>query len=119
MYIDTWIEEFKGIIPIFKKEAKASLTWEQKVLMEKAYVEIGGHPFCKTCTNDVAETLNRMIVHTEALRKHLDNAPQRTHSLIPLTATKKQAEMEAKKRNIPMPRNISKEDLIELINSYE
>lgn len=119
MFVDTWLDEFKGIIPIFQKEGKVSLTWEQKVLMEKAYIELGGHPFCKTCTTDVAETLNRMIVHTEAVRKHRAEEPTRRHDKLPLTVTKKQAELEAKKRGIPMPRNISREDLIDLINSHD
>lgn len=116
MKVDEWIKVFTPIIPTYNKERRVSLTWEQKTLMEEAYIELGGHPFCKTCPTEVADTLGRMILHTEARRKSLAENPRKP-KLSPDTP-KKDAEKAARELGIRMPRNISKGELIELVNSF-
>lgn len=115
-YIEQFETRFAYLIPKFNASGRYSFTWAEKVLIEQSYVEIGGHPICKTCGTEVMATVSRLINHIKTQKANPKviniNTP------LPDTAEKKEAIERAKNLNIPMPRNINRVDLINLVNQH-
>lgn len=114
-YVEQFKKQFAHIIPKFNASGRYSFTWKEKVLIEQAYVEMGGHAICKTCGNEVMDTLNRIIYH---VKQKPNPKVVNINTPLPADAEKKDAVQRAKELGVPMPRNISRVDLITLVNNH-
>ncbi len=115
-YLDQFKKQFAHIIPKFNAGSRYSFTWNEKVMIEHTFVEIGGHPICKTCKNDVFDAVCRIMHHIKSTAGNPKviniNTP------LPPETMKKDAEDRAKQLGIPRPRNASREQLIILVNNH-
>lgn len=91
-YLDSFLSECSTEIALFKRTGSTSLTWPQKILMENAYIETGGHAFDKNCSTCVVEVLKRIIDRTAELTPKTGKAPEvkkiTAHTVEPREKTK-------------------------------
>lgn len=130
---DIFLNELSANINQFRQSGMVVLTMPEKIILEEAYLELGGTPINKNCKSCVIETFQRTVnvldkknqpytvdenysgVKTIALTNRKNNEYFRADE----SMTNTQLLHILKKAKQPEPRNASKKNLINSINSLK
>ena len=66
-YLDKFLKDCRAEIDQFKKSGSCTLTWPQKILLENAVIELGGHAFDKNCPSCCLDHFTLVIGKAEHL----------------------------------------------------
>lgn len=62
-HMQKFLTDIMPEVPSFRRSGRITLSWEQKLTMERAYMEIGGEPIDKTCPSCITETMQRLLAY--------------------------------------------------------
>lgn len=131
---DIFLNELSINIDQFRQSGMVVLTMPEKIILEEAYLELGGTPFNKNCKSCVIETFQRTVNVLD--KKNQPSTVGENYSGVKTIALTDRIKSEKffkadesmtntqllhilKKAKQPEPRNASKKNLIDAINSLK